>query len=80
MGVRRDAAAAEDDGEVFVLRNIIHDWDDGKALAILRSVRAAIGHRCCTLAIIEVMASPGERQTFNRNGRITLLPSATQAH
>ena len=38
-------------GDVYVLKNIIHDWSDEKAVQILRNVRAAAGPRAAVLLI-----------------------------
>jgi hypothetical protein len=38
-------------GDAYVLKNIIHDWPDDRALQILRSVRAAAGPRSTVLLI-----------------------------
>jgi C-methyltransferase len=40
-----------DGGDAYVLKNIIHDWRDEKALQILRNVRAAAGPRATVLLI-----------------------------
>jgi C-methyltransferase len=39
------------DGDAYVLKNIIHDWPDEKAVQILRNVRAAAGNRTTVLLI-----------------------------
>src|SRR6267378_769008 len=39
------------DGDAYVLKNIIHDWNDEKAGQILRNVRAAAGPRATVLLI-----------------------------
>ena len=41
-------------GDVYLLRNIIHDWDDERSLQILRNVRTAIADGG-TLAIVEMV-------------------------
>src|SRR6202045_865911 len=38
-------------GDVYVLKNIIHDWPDDKAVQILRNVRAAAGPRATVLLV-----------------------------
>lgn len=45
---------AKGPGDVYVLRQICHDWTDDDTLAILRSVRSAMGSHQCTLALVEV--------------------------
>jgi hypothetical protein len=39
------------DGDAYVLKNIIHDWPDQKAVQILRNVRAAAGPRATVLLV-----------------------------
>jgi hypothetical protein len=43
-------------GDVHLLSTIIHDWDDERALRILRTVRASAGER---LVLIEAIVEPG---------------------
>jgi len=38
-------------GDAYVLKNIIHDWPDDKAVRILRNVRAAAGPRATVLLV-----------------------------
>jgi C-methyltransferase len=38
-------------GDAYILKNIIHDWPDGKALQVLRNVRAAAGHQAKVLLV-----------------------------
>jgi O-methyltransferase/methyltransferase family protein len=38
-------------GDAYILKNIIHDWPDGKAVQILRNVRAAAGPRATVLLV-----------------------------
>jgi hypothetical protein len=38
-------------GDAYVLKNIIHDWPDEKAVQILRNVRAAAGARAALLLV-----------------------------
>lgn len=47
--------------DVYMLRNILHDWDDPKAALILRSVRRAIGSSGAKLVIIEVRTNARTR-------------------
>jgi hypothetical protein len=39
------------DGDAYILKNIIHDWPDDKALQILRNVRAAAGPQATVLLV-----------------------------
>jgi C-methyltransferase len=38
-------------GDAYILKNIIHDWSDEKAVQILRNVRAAAGPRATVLLV-----------------------------
>ena len=44
-----------EDGDAFVLREILHDWSDADTLAILKSLRAAIGDSHSSLLIVEFL-------------------------
>jgi hypothetical protein len=49
-------------GDVYVLRQVLHDWDDAEAIRILESVRRAAGDSASLLVIQDVIpesASPG---------------------
>ena len=39
------------DGDAYVLKNIMHDWPDEKAVRILRNVRAAAGPEATVLLV-----------------------------
>jgi O-methyltransferase domain len=41
-------------GDVYLLRLILHDWDDEQAVKILSSVHQAIGDSGATLLILDV--------------------------
>lgn len=47
-------------GDAYVLKHILHDWSDERALAILRNVRRAMGPEA-TLVIIESVLPEGGR-------------------
>ena len=49
-------------GDAYVLKNVIHDWPDGQAVAILRNVRAAAGADA-TLLLVE-MVLPEHHRDF----------------
>jgi hypothetical protein len=38
-------------GDAYILKNIMHDWPDEKAVQILRNVRAAAGSRATVLLV-----------------------------
>jgi len=47
-------ASVPADGDLYVLKSVLHDWDDDRCIAILRSCRAAM-NRAARLAIIELL-------------------------
>lgn len=47
-------------GDAYVLKNIIHDWPDEKAVQILRNVRAAAGRRA-TVLLVELVIPDHDR-------------------
>ena len=47
-------------GDVYVLKNIMHDWPDDKAVQILRNVRAAAGPRA-TVLLVELVIPDHDR-------------------
>jgi C-methyltransferase len=49
-------------GDAYILKNIIHDWPDEKAVQILRNVRAAVGPRA-TVLLVELVI-PNHHRDF----------------
>lgn len=41
--------------DAYVLKGVIHDWEDAEALAILRTVRAAMGQRARLLVVERIL-------------------------
>jgi O-methyltransferase domain/Dimerisation domain len=58
--------------EVYTLKDIVHDWDDERALAVLRTVRAAIGDRG-RLLVVERALPPGDEPAPGKLVDITML-------
>lgn len=52
-------AAVPAGADGYVLQRILHDWDDGDAVRILRTIRAAIGP-AGRLLVVEAVLTPGE--------------------
>ena len=59
-------------GDAYVLKWIIHDWDDARAIAILKICREAIADDGRVLLIERVLAPPGEVSQGTR-GDITMM-------
>ena len=51
--------------DAYLLRHIIHDWDDEKATAILRNVHRAMGSGG-KLLIVESVIPPGNEPSFGK--------------
>jgi SAM-dependent methyltransferase len=47
------------DGDAYVVKTILHDWDDGRAIDILRSVRRAMPSHGRVI-VIEALLPPGD--------------------
>jgi O-methyltransferase domain/Dimerisation domain len=47
-------------GDAYVLKAIIHDWEDPESVAILRACRAAMPAGACVLVIDRILAPPNE--------------------
>ena len=54
-------------GDVYVLSNVLHDWDDAEAVAILRCVRAAMSPEAHLLVVENVLDAPGRTPESQRD-------------
>jgi hypothetical protein len=54
-------------GDLYVLSNVLHDWDDDLALAILRTVGAAMGEGARLLVVETVLDAPGRSPEQQRD-------------
>ena len=59
-------------GDVYVLKNIIHDWPDEKAVQILRTVRAAAGPRA-TVLLVELVIPDHDRDFAGKWADLEML-------
>ena len=59
-------------GDVYVLRRIIHDWDDDSALKILRNCRAAM-RDTARLLLVETVIPPGDEPHPGKVGDFVML-------
>ncbi len=46
-------------GDVYLICNVLHDWDDAQAIAILRTVAAGMGHDARLWIVERVLDAPG---------------------
>lgn len=59
-------------GDLYVLRLVIHDWDDEQAVAILRSCRRAMG-AAGRLLLVEAVIPPGNIPSAGKLMDLTML-------
>lgn len=52
-------------GDAYILSSIIHDWDDEKSLAILKTCRRAMGG-AAKLLLVEMVIPPGDTSFFGK--------------
>jgi hypothetical protein len=54
-------------GDAYIMKNILHDWDDDRAIAILKNIRAAFGNRRDgRVILLEAVIPPGNRPDFGK--------------
>jgi hypothetical protein len=58
--------------DAYVMRHIIHDWDDGKSETILKNCRAAMTS-AARLLVIETVIPPGNEPCFAKFLDLTML-------
>jgi O-methyltransferase domain len=63
-------------GDAYVLKHIIHDWDDEKSLQILRNVRAAMNPDARVLSV-EAVVPDDDREHLSKLLDLEMLVAAT---
>jgi hypothetical protein len=59
--------AVPPDGDAYIMKNIIHDWDDDRALPILANIRKAFdGRRDGRVILLEAVIPPGNEPDFGK--------------
>jgi hypothetical protein len=53
-------------GDAYLMKHIIHDWNDAKATQILRNIRTAIGNTHGRLLLLEGVIAPGAAPGFGK--------------
>ena len=53
-----ESVPAAENGDAYLLRLILHDWSDDDSIAILSSLRQAMGDVKAKLLIVEVLSCP----------------------
>jgi hypothetical protein len=58
--------AVPDGGDAYIMKHIIHDWDDERAVAILRNIRQAMGGKHGRVILLESVLAPGNQPDFGK--------------
>ena len=68
-----------DDGDVYLLKSVIHDWDDDESVAILRSCRR-VARPSTTLLLVEQLldASPNPARTAFSDLNMLVMPGGRE--
>ncbi|HTV02356.1 MAG TPA: methyltransferase [Luteitalea sp.] len=54
-------------GDAYLLKHIVHDWDDARAITILRNIRAAlVGVQTGRVIMLESVIGPGDAPDFGK--------------
>jgi hypothetical protein len=61
-------------GDLYIMRNIIHDWDDERSIAILRNIREAMGEGS-KLLVLEMVVPEGDEPHFAKVIDLEMLVS-----
>ena len=60
-------AAVPPGGDAYIMKNIIHDWDDDRAITILRNIRTALGdRRDSRVILLEAVIPRGNQPDFGK--------------
>jgi hypothetical protein len=60
-------------GDAYVMKHIIHDWDDERALLILRNINRAMGDKGGTVVLLESVIPDGPVPDFGKFIDIEML-------
>jgi hypothetical protein len=53
-------------GDGYIMKHIIHDWDDARAVTILKNIRAAMTKPGGRLILLETVLQPGNQPDFGK--------------
>jgi hypothetical protein len=55
-----------DGGDAYIMKHIIHDWDDARATVILENIRSAMHGRPGKVILVESVIEPGNSPDFGK--------------
>jgi hypothetical protein len=64
--------AVPDGGDAYLLKYVLHDWDDERSVAILRACRRAIPSSG-RLLVVELLVPPGNAPSFAKTQDVNML-------
>jgi hypothetical protein len=53
-------------GDAYIMKHIIHDWDDARAIAILKNIRAAMTKADGRVILVETVIQPGNQPDLGK--------------
>jgi len=53
-------------GDAYIMKHIIHDWDDARATAILKNIRTALGRPGGRVILIDSVLAPGNEPDLGK--------------
>jgi len=62
-------------GDLYMLKNVLHDWDDESSLKILRNIHKVMDHKS-SLLVIEVVLDEGNRPSLGKMSDILMMAAA----
>jgi hypothetical protein len=67
-------------GDAYIMKHIIHDWDDERAVAILKNIRSTITSRDGRLILLETVLQPGNQPDLGKliDLEMLLLPGGRE--
>ena len=71
-------AAVPAGGDAYLLKSVLHDWDDARCLAILRACRGAMPADG-RLLVIELLIPPGNGPSYAKSQDVNMLANAGRA-
>jgi hypothetical protein len=67
-------------GDAYIMKHIIHDWDDERAVTILSNIRRALGDTRGRVILLEAVIAPGNASDFGKmvDLEMMLLPGGRE--
>ncbi|MEE8301378.1 MAG: methyltransferase, partial [Candidatus Tectomicrobia bacterium] len=61
-----------DGGDAYILKHVLHDWDDDRCVSILGNCRRAISNQA-RLMVIEILVTPGNEPDYGKYLDLNML-------